>query len=192
MKQLQTAHYFWNAFFSYTQSNTVSGEEHSEGLRHRCLLGFTAIDASLCFYWKQIVVPEWSEFQSLINEVINQPDLRNLVGETTSTHFNRAQWMASLRFIQNTGDPENFSPTFVDAAIALAINGPDTPSQELELLWHLQKARNCAIHTGREWTKLQGYQAIAKIEEFYKSALNIHPIFSELFVDYKTEDSLAA
>lgn len=181
---LETAHYFWKQFDAFEQTRQVAGEPRNESLRHRCALGFLGLDAALNLYWREIVMPEWGELLMYINSTLEEATGLAKMAEATAPEFNRAQWIASLRFIHNTGEPERFSPSVVDVALVLALKSSSRMtdpafSDSVRLLLRLQKLRNHCMHTGKDWSETIGFEALRLLQDFSKRAEAIHPILAD-------------
>ena len=177
-----TVNTFWEAFFHFSKDSTVDAlfETSIEQSRFRCLIGFTALDASLSFYWKQEVLRDWAETLTLLNITLEDRQALDSILACFQGHLGRAQMIASLRFVAQTGEPETFSPTFVDVAIVLFVRShPQFRSVELieflKSLCRLQKIRNACFHTGRNFDEVGARWALQLLERFESEAQAFSP-----------------
>lgn len=155
----------------------------TERLRYLMLLGFTALDASLTAFWHSRVTPEWAEYLSLIYAYLEDEEEFDRLEELAEKKITRGQLKASLRFIENTGTPEKFSPSFVDCGAILLLIASAHEKEALyqkcaKILFHLQKIRNAAFHTGRGFNELQGNEALILFNQWVALATELHPVFS--------------
>lgn len=164
----RTSELYWSVFRSLQNGEEVPSALRGEGLeRHRltCLAGFTALDAALARCWRVNFAPDWAEVGTYLKVLLATPDALAPFFKATESSLRRGPWMATLRFIANTGDPLRFSPTFTDVAALLVILSPhrldDREFQSFTAgLFRLQKLRNACVHTGREFTELEAREAL--------------------------------
>jgi len=165
---LRTSELFWSVFRTWSDGQEVPTNLQNEGVeRHRltCLAGFIALDASLARCWRLSFASEWGETGTYLKALLAQPTELDPFLAVTSPAFRRGQWMATLRFLANTGDPLRFSPTFADVATLLLVTSPSR-LQDPEFvtfaqdLLRLQKLRNTCVHTGRAFTELEARESL--------------------------------
>ena len=186
MSSFETAKAFWEAF-DYFQHDPMADTLFPvsvERLRFQCLIGFTALDATLTLFWQHQILPEWNEILTLSDILVNDDSVLNEYLQMTEHDLKKAQWVASLRFLANTGEPEKFSPTFTDIGIILLLCGGSRLKDPnyIELtnsLFRMQKYRNSCIHTGREFNELAGFEAIKLLEKFMKHGQRFSPFFTK-------------
>jgi len=184
---LETSQTFWKAYEQALANRDAQASitNETERLRYLVILGLTGLDAGVAAYWHARILPEWSELLSLINIFLESEEdfreLSNFAGEKLS----RSQLKASLRFMEHTGEPEKFSPTFTDCGILLLLVSYGNDNQELfhsaaEILFRLQKIRNAAVHVGRDFNTLHGNEALFLINQWMAIAARLHPAFKLL------------
>lgn len=178
MRTQVTASAFWTLFQSdLTNSETLPPEE---ALRHSSILGFTAIDASINTYWSEVILPEWHDYMSLVNVILEDDSELDALHESSKDFLKKSQLVATLRFLSHTGDAEKFSPNFIDLAIVCLLKHKDHDTL-IEQLVNLQKHRNHALHTGREWSELTAHQCIKNIKACSVSLSRLHFCFADVF-----------
>jgi hypothetical protein len=168
MKTQITASVFWRLY----QGSAERPEEvpEIEHMRHRCLLGFTALDAALYTFWESAVLPEWNETMSLVSMALDSPtssETLDELSELAGPYLKKSQLVATLRFLANTGEASRFTPNFLDFASYLLLRHPDDEKtlKAVRLLCELQGSRNSAVHTGRPWSEIQAHRSLKLIEE---------------------------
>ncbi|MEO5667829.1 MAG: hypothetical protein ABIR96_07220, partial [Bdellovibrionota bacterium] len=184
MKTQITASVFWQLF----KSSAIAKDEipEIEHLRHRCLLGFTALDAALYTFWSSAVVPEWNEVMSLVSMTLESASSSETLDRLTALvgpQLKKSQLVATLRFISNTGEASRFTPNFLDFAAYLLIRTEEN-SASIEIvrsLCELQACRNSAIHTGRPWSEIQAHRSLKVIEETARALSLVSASFNETF-----------
>jgi len=183
---------FWGAYEQFlahpdTLSYFVSDTER---LRFLNSIAFTAIDAQVNSYWRLRIVPEWQEFLSLIQFTCEDDEALLNLKYLSDPYLSRAQIKASLRFIEHTGEPEKFSPTFCDMGISLLLMTdshqlPKSHHDAAHILFQIQKIRNCALHTGRDFNEVSGNKALLLINQWIEASRHVHPIFHFELKQYK-------
>jgi len=184
-KSSATVSIFWEAFFHYLHDTNLSGLFYTptEKLRFQCLVGFTALDASMNFYWQGEIIPDWPETLCLIYATLEDEESISLLCKEAQPYLSKSQIVASLRFLSHTGEAEKFSPTFVDVGLLLLMRSPtklDDPNF-LELtrnLFKMQKTRNACFHTGRSFEELAGFESLKLLENFESEGQLLSPCFS--------------
>jgi hypothetical protein len=168
MKTQITAAVFWRLY----QETSTRPEEvpEIEHMRHRCLLGFTALDAALFTFWESSVLPEWDETMSLVSMALDSPTSSETLEELAvlaGPYLKKSQLVATLRFLANTGEASRFTPNFLDFASYLLLRQPESEEtlKAVRLLCELQSSRNSAVHTGRPWSEIQAHRSLKLIEE---------------------------
>lgn len=178
LARIQTADTFWK-LYSKTLLETPKHPYSIDQFRHEALLGFTAIDATLSAFWFSEVTAHWDEYLCLFSALATRPP--SYVIDSLS----KKQLFESLRFIQRTGAPENFSPSFIDAGIVFLALNPPGPSSSLvnplgKLLVKAQPLRNAVVHTGKTFTEQTGAESRAVIKEFVEKAPKQIPLFEKI------------
>jgi hypothetical protein len=184
----RTSDLFWSAFRSLSEGKGLPSAFEGEGLeRHRftCLAGFTALDASLARCWHLNFAPEWGEIGTYLKALLSATDEVDVLVRCADGALKRGQWLATLRFLANTGDPLRFSPTFTDVAALLLALSPHRRAQAdfvafTSDLFRLQKLRNSCVHTGRDFTELEAREALrllSRLERELESRL--YPIWPD-------------
>ena len=179
---LQTAQSFKTLFESEPFMLELKILPLKERLRTRAIFGFTAIDALVSLMWKLEIVPEWENISTLIEAALHQKTNLDSFFEHLDVKHNKAQTIASLRFIQNTYDIESFAPTFVDLGLLFALNANQKSlrTEVASSLFELQKLRNASLHTAKtlEIEDLQRAQDL--IQDFFEKTKSLHPFFKDV------------
>jgi hypothetical protein len=185
MKTQKTATIFWKLFKEQSKQNPKEYPE--EHMRHACILGLTAMDAALYTYWESAVLPEWGEFMTLVNTLLEDEEALSQLLLQTKSYMKKSQLVATLRFLNNTGEAERFTPNFLDFSVYVLTRFGHLPwSHNLaQNLSALHKLRNAALHTGREWNLDMAKDCVRKLENTSGSLLNLGNNFAEAF----SEDS---
>ena len=178
----QTRNEFWQTYFYFQDSSRLPATLGSsvEQLRFRALLGMTALDATLSTYWKHAVLPEWDSVMSLVESTLEDEESLALLANALPEVFSRGQWIATLRYIANTGEPQRFSPSFSDVAAILWMTArPDQQKDSgfcsyVEDLFRLQKLRNSCFHTAKDYNELRAIEAIQVIDRVYVTGTKVH------------------
>ena len=184
MKTQITASVFWRLFVaSQKTEEDIPVVEH---LRHRCLLGFTALDAAIYTYWESNVVPEWNETLTLITSALDSPASPEILEELSSRggqHLKKSQFVATLRFLSNTDEISRFTPNFMDLASYLLLKSPQREAGRdlIRLLCELQACRSAAVHTGRPWSEIQAHRSLKLIEECAEALCQLGQNFADAF-----------
>ncbi len=184
MKTQVTASVFWKLFNEAPPAREdIPSLEH---LRHRCLLGFTALDAALYTYWESTVIPEWKETLSLVSAALESPSSEEILHgfvENAGPYLKKSQLVATLRFLANTGDGSRFTPNFLDFAAYLLLRKGEDPEMRrlVQGLCELQWSRNAAVHTGRPWSEIQAQRGLKLIQETAEGLALLGKNFAEAF-----------
>jgi hypothetical protein len=190
MRTQITASVFWKLFAASEKSSTeIPDVEH---LRHRCLLGFTALDAALYTYWEASVLPDWKETLSLVSVALDSPSSPEILDELAGLggqQLKKSQLVSTLRFLSNTGDAGRFTPNFVDFAAYLLLRDPRNAPIARELA-ELQSCRNACVHTGRPWSELQARRSLKLIEDCAVALARLGQNFGDAF-DLREEENEA-
>jgi hypothetical protein len=154
------------------------------------------LDCALSVYWKEIVVPEWAGMMATCNELLaNDEDLNQLLDKMSGS-LTRGQMVASLRFLENTGDPDRFSPSLVDCGIVFSIlqdKSHKLPFTEAgEKLCRMQKYRNCVFHSGKNFSEIEAAASMKFLKEVFALLPKLNPVFRDCFSVVADEESLAA
>ena len=180
----QTAEEYWQAFEVYhdNQAHCAHFKRESERLRFLSLLAFTSLDAQVNAFWLIRVLPEWQEVLSLIDNLLKDDSELAKLLELAGPELNRAQMIASLRFIAHSGEPSKFSPTFTDCGLVWLLMSEARAADAkyvrvAKVLFHLQRIRNSCFHTGREFNELKGKEALFLLHEWKEIAPSMHPAF---------------
>jgi len=184
MKTQITASVFWRLF--QESSHQQADIPEIEHLRHRCLLGFTALDAALYGFWESSVLPEWNETMSLVSMALDSPSSADTLQELSSrvgSSLKKSQLVATLRFLSNTGEASRFTPNFLDFGVYLLLRhqGDDKTIKLVQQLCEMQTSRNSAVHTGRPWSEIQAHRSLKLIEECAAALSLIGKNFADAF-----------
>jgi hypothetical protein len=193
---LYSAKNFLEEFYDYTEgpSKKGGGPEAHFYLRKCCISGFMALDCALSVYWKEIVVPDWANLMGICNELLENDQELDHFCEKMAGSITRGQLVASLRFLENTGDPERFSPSLVDCGIIFGIL--QDKSNRLPYLdvgqkfCRLQKFRNCVFHTGKNFSEIEAATSVKGLKDLFNQLPLINPVFRDSF-DSKTYSKAA-
>lgn len=186
MKTQITSNIFWKLYKEQKQNfqhDKSEGHAPDEHMRHACILGLTSLDAAIYTYWASSVIPDWAEFISLVNVSLDNPSIFDKILSKTHPNLKKAQLVATLRFIHNTGDEQRFTPNFLDFAVYLLT----TRSENVwvyplsEQLIKLHKLRNAAFHTGRNWDIESAKECLQLIESASSSLINLGKNFADVF-----------
>lgn len=192
MKTQITASVFWRLY--QESSHRPDEVPEIEHMRHRCLLGFTALDAALFTFWESSVLPEWNETMSLVSMALDSPTSSETLEELSvlaGPYLKKSQLVATLRFLANTGEASRFTPNFLDFASYLLLRQPESEEtlKAVRLLCELQSSRNSAVHTGRPWSEIQAHRSLKLIEETAAVLTTLGRNFRDAFGKDSTNES---
>ncbi len=152
-------------------------------LRKTCINGFMAMDSAIALYWKDIVLPDWAGLMAYCEELLAKPDAMEKILRSLNGVLSRGQLIATLRFLENTGDPERFSPNLVDAGVVFCLlqdkNGQLPYADLAQKLCKMQKLRNAAFHSGRNFSEIEAAASVKEIREFCHISAKLNPIFRD-------------
>lgn len=180
MKTQVTASAFWTLFAN--QGTQDPGIPQHELLRHKCILGITAIDAAVNTFWHEVLLDEWAELMTLIDTTLADEEELEALHHNCKDFFKKSQLVATLRFISHTGDPKSFSPNFADLACVMLLKKqtPFYPGLARHLV-ELQHQRNSALHTGRDWSEIMAHKCLKTIKACSEELSKLHFCFADAF-----------
>jgi hypothetical protein len=154
-------------------------------LRKTCAAGFMALDSALSLYWKEIVLPEWTGILGLCEDLISDDKAQEEILKSLGGALHKGQLMASLRFLENTGDPERFSPNLIDCGLVLVLlqdRGHKLPYIEMgQKLCRMQRLRNSVFHSGKNFSEIEAAASVKEINDFFALSQKLSPIFRDAF-----------
>lgn len=156
--------------------NVTHNEDRS---RLRAAAQVTALDMAAQWYWKHAVLPEWAEVQSLCRSILSNTAAIAALATTTQSTLQRSHWIATLKFLEHTGEPHKFSPTLLDAGCWMVACDPSNKvTVECGIVWiRLGRLRNQALHTGRPWTLDDAAILNDLFKRFVANPQKWHPCF---------------
>ncbi len=165
--------------------NSINDGESLFQHRKTCISGYMALDCAMSVFWKEVVVPDWVNLMGMCNEILgSDSDLEELVAKM-GTALSRGQVVASLRFLENTGDPQRFSPSLVDLGIMMILmqdRAQQLPFIEIgHKLCRLQKFRNCVFHTGKNFSEIEAATSMKGLKDLFVELPRISPVFRDAF-----------
>lgn len=170
-------HSFWDAFFHHLDDPTTVAlfPNQKERLRFQCVIGFTALDASIHQYWSGEVIPEWDALLTLIHATSPQIDSVEAEHPWLLTFMNRAQLRASLAFLALTAKPEDIHPNYIDFALILLLSNSarlKEPSFQkfITNFFKLQKVKSACQQSGNNFDELSGFEALKLLKDFEAEA----------------------
>jgi hypothetical protein len=188
MKNLiASSQYFLIDFFEFSDSarKKMSAAESLFQYRKTCISGFMSLDCALSVFWKEVVVPDWVNLMGICNELLSSDSELDSFVEKMGSSLTRGQMVASLRFLENTGEPERFSPSLVDCGIVLCLlqdRSEKLPFLEAaQKLCRMQKFRNCVFHTGKNFSEIEAAASMKGLKDLFHLLPKINPVFRDAF-----------
>jgi len=189
MKSQITSSAFWQLF----KAPPTHGVVALEVLRHRCLLGFTALDAALYSYWESSVVSEWNEILTLVDATLHSSssdETLDRLSALAGPGFKKSQLVATLGFLGTAGEAPRFAPNFIDFAAYLLLRRDADCLPLVHQLCEAHRCRMSALTSGGPWSELQAHRALKVIEETAESLCALGRNFEEVFRSKLHTDSL--
>lgn len=165
-------------------------------LRKLCISGYMALDSALSLYFKEVVMPDWDGLMSMVDEILLEDSYTEQICKALGGTLTKGQLIASLRFLENTGDPERFSPSLVDLGVVMFLMkdaNSRLPHLEIaQMLCRMQKLRNCVFHTGKIFGELEAASSVKLLRDFLTHSQKLNPVFRDCFSDEVIENLRAA